>query len=149
MQKVLRYLFLIDFIGSCIAFISWNAYRIYQFADSEGVSFGDVYMGVIAKPIMLIPNLLALLGFIVGICTIIGIIKNKIWGNKLAFTLSLISVIAAVATFFIIKRIEGRYVYHSHYFKLYLYVAIPMVITSLFALLSFIKSKPAKGTISN
>ena len=52
MQKVLRYLFLIDFTGSCIAFISWNAYRIYQFADSEGVSFGDVYMEMMVNPIV-------------------------------------------------------------------------------------------------
>lgn len=139
MQKKFRYLFLITFILGCLAIVGYFIFLVYKFSNLEGVNFIDAYKRGFAKSLIYIPNGLAFLGFIIATINIRGLIQNKPWANILTIILCIISMLVIVGLFFFIKHEEGRYLLHSKYFKLYLMAAIPMTITIILALISFIK----------
>ncbi len=129
---------------TCLGVIIFQLYILGRF-----FGLGSACIAILLYP----PSMIALLGFILCLQAIKGVKKNKSWANKWVLFLTIVCMLGLIVIFFYIKAEERLYSYrkqyHFSYFQLYLFMAIPMAISSILSFISFIKTKPTKENLPN
>ena len=137
-QKLL-FVFLATFLFDCLAQTSFTCYIMYRQTHLTDNPFDPSIIHHLDKKLVLASFPAGVVGLVIALWAVRLLLSDKSFAKIVIVFLWVIATVVLIASYSYLARTEGRYLFHSMYFKLYLCGGIPLAISMLVGLIGMFR----------